>query len=185
MRASSCQLMDKPDVDLIEGLSPAISIEQKAASHNRARRWAPSPRSTITCACLYARVGTPYCPDHGLPLAGAERQPDGGRGAGPGRPSTRLAVLAPVARGKKGSFEDEMRRACRPRAMCACAWTASWSKSTRMPPLKKTEKHDIDVVIDRLRIRAGKHAAPGGKLRDRAADWPTAAAMALDMDSEP
>jgi excinuclease ABC subunit A len=62
------QLMDKPDVDLIEGLSPAISIEQKATSHN--------PRSTVGTVTeihdylrlLYARAGTPYCPDHGLPL---------------------------------------------------------------------------------------------------------------------
>src|SRR3546814_498225 len=62
------QLMDKPDVDLIEGLSPAISIEQKSAGHN--------PRSTVGTITeihdylrlLYARVGTPYCPDHGLPL---------------------------------------------------------------------------------------------------------------------
>jgi excinuclease ABC subunit A len=77
--------LDKPDVDLIEGLSPAISIEQKATSHN--------PRSTVGTVTeihdylrlLYARAGTPFCPDHGLPLAGADREPDGGRRAGPAR----------------------------------------------------------------------------------------------------
>jgi hypothetical protein len=77
--------LDKPDVDLIEGLSPAISIEQKATSHN--------PRSTVGTVTeihdylrlLFARAGTPYCPDHGLPLAGADGEPDGGRRAGPAR----------------------------------------------------------------------------------------------------
>ena len=76
------QLMDKPDVDVIEGLSPAISIEQKATSHN--------PRSTVGTVTeihdylrlLFARAGTPYCPNHGLRAAGAERQPDGRRDAG-------------------------------------------------------------------------------------------------------
>ena len=73
--------MDKPDVDLIEGLSPAISIEQKATSHN--------PRSTVGTVTeihdylrlLFARAGTPYCPDHDLRAAGAERHPDGRRDA--------------------------------------------------------------------------------------------------------
>ena len=68
MRASSCDCMEKPDVDLIEGLSPAISIEQKATSHN--------PRSTVGTVTeihdylrlLYARAGTPHCPEHGMPL---------------------------------------------------------------------------------------------------------------------
>ena len=69
--------MEKPDVDHIEGLSPAISIEQKSTSHN--------PRSTVGTITeiydylrlLYARVGTPRCPDHGYPAGGADRQPDG------------------------------------------------------------------------------------------------------------
>ena len=69
--------MEKPDVDLIEGLSPAIAIEQKAASHN--------PRSTVGTVTeihdylrlLYARAGTPYCPEHGLALAGADGGADG------------------------------------------------------------------------------------------------------------
>jgi excinuclease ABC subunit A len=81
------QLMDKPDVDVIEGLSPAISIEQKAASHN--------PRSTVGTITeihdylrlLYARAGTPYCPDHELPLQRAERGADGRRRAGLAEPT--------------------------------------------------------------------------------------------------
>src|ERR1700710_2606114 len=99
------QLMEKPDVDLIEGLSPAISIEQKATSHN--------PRSTVGTVTeihdylrlLFARVGTPYCPDHQLPLAAQSvaemvddvlRLPEG----------TRLMILAPAVREKKGEHAD-------------------------------------------------------------------------------
>ena len=74
-------MMEKPDVDSIEGLSPAISIEQKSTSHN--------PRSTVGTVTeiydylrlLYARAGIPRCPDHGLDLVGADREPDGGPGA--------------------------------------------------------------------------------------------------------
>ena len=71
------QLMEKPDVDLIEGLSPAISIEQKATSTTRARPSARSPRSTTTCACCSRASATPYCPEHDLALHGADRLADG------------------------------------------------------------------------------------------------------------
>ncbi len=97
--------LDKPDVDLIEGLSPAISIEQKAAGHN--------PRSTVGTVTeihdylrlLFARAGTPFCPDHGLPLAAqtVSQMVD----AVLALPlDTRLMVLAPVAREKKGEFTE-------------------------------------------------------------------------------
>src|SRR5574337_438919 len=99
------QLMDKPDVDLIEGLSPAISIEQKATSHN--------PRSTVGTITeihdylrlLYARAGTPYCPDHGLPLRSQSvaQMVDATLALPEG---TRVMVLAPVARDRKGEFTD-------------------------------------------------------------------------------
>ena len=99
---SGLQLMDKPDVDVIEGLSPAISIEQKATSHN--------PRSTVGTVTeihdylrlLFARAGTPYCPDHGLPLQSqtVSQMVD----AVLALPvDTRLMILAPVAREKKGT----------------------------------------------------------------------------------
>src|SRR4051794_16405594 len=95
------QLMDKPDVDLIEGLSPAISIEQKASSHN--------PRSTVGTITevhdylrlLYARAGTPFCPDHGLALQAQNvSQMVDAVLALP--PETRLVILAPVVRDRKG-----------------------------------------------------------------------------------
>ena len=146
------QLMDKPDVDVIEGLSPAISIEQKATSHN--------PRSTVGTVTeihdylrlLYARAGTPYCPDHHLPLqAQTVSQMVDATIALPGEP--RLMILAPVAREKKGEFLDlfsEMQAAGYVRFRVDGA-TYEYND---LPKLKKTEKHDIDVVIDRLRARA-------------------------------
>jgi len=103
------QLMEKPDVDLIEGLSPAIAIEQKATSHN--------PRSTVGTVTeihdylrlLYARVGTPYCPDHHLPLAAQSvSQMVDHMLALP--EDARLMILAPVVAGRKGEqaelFDD-------------------------------------------------------------------------------
>ncbi len=104
------QLMEKPDVDLIEGLSPAISIEQKATSHN--------PRSTVGTVTeihdylrlLYARVGTPYCPDHPeQTLDGDDGLADGRRGAGV-PDETRLMILAPVVATARAS-----RPSCSPR----------------------------------------------------------------------
>ena len=145
------QLMDKPDVDLIEGLSPAISIEQKATSHN--------PRSTVGTVTeihdylrlLFARAGTPFCPDHHLPLqAQTVSQMVDAVLAIPDEP--RLLILAPVAREKKGEFLDlfaEMQAAGYVRFRVD-GQTYEYSD---LPALKKTEKHDIDVVVDRLRAR--------------------------------
>jgi len=145
------QLMDKPDVDLIEGLSPAISIEQKATSHN--------PRSTVGTVTeihdylrlLYARAGTPYCPEHDLPLqAQTVSQMVDATLAIPNEP--RLLILAPVAREKKGEFLElfaQMQAAGYVR-LRVDGQTCEFSDLLK---LKKTEKHDIDVVIDRLRAR--------------------------------
>ncbi len=173
------QLMDKPDVDLIEGLSPAISIEQKAAGHN--------PRSTVGTITeihdylrlLYARVGTPYCPDHGLPLqAQSVSQMVDAVLSWPA--DTRLAVLAPIARGKKGSFEDEC-ASLQAQGYVRLRVDGQMVEIDGMAPLKKTEKHDIDVVIDRLRIK------PESKQRlaesfETALQLADGRALALDMD---
>ena len=144
--------LDKPDVDLIEGLSPAISIEQKATSHN--------PRSTVGTVTeiydylrlLYARAGTPFCPDHGLPLsAQTVSQMVDAVLAMP--EDTRIMLLAPVARQKKGEFAELFMQ------MQAMGYVRFRVDGTvyefeNLPQLKKTEKHDIDVVIDRLKVRA-------------------------------
>ena len=149
------QLMDKPDVDVIEGLSPAISIEQKATSHN--------PRSTVGTVTeihdylrlLYARAGTPYCPDHDLPLAAQSVSqmvdavlalPD----------DTRLMVLAPVVRDRKGEFA-ELFADMQAQGYVRFRVDGRTVEATDLPPLKKGEKHDIDVVIDRVRVHRDLH----------------------------
>ena len=163
------QLMDKPDVDVIEGLSPAISIEQKATSHN--------PRSTVGTVTeihdylrlLFARAGTPYCPDHDLPLqAQSVSQMVDAVLALP--EDTRLMVLAPVVRDRKGEFA-ELFADDAGAGLCALSRRRrDLSRPTTLPKLKKTEKHDIDVVIDRVkRVQPEPAAAPGRELRGRAA----------------
>ncbi len=145
------QLMDKPDVDVIEGLSPAISIEQKATSHN--------PRSTVGTVTeihdylrlLFARAGTPYCPDHDLPLQSqtVSQMVD----AVLGLPAdTRLMILAPVAREKKGEFLDVFAE-MQAQGYVRFRINGKTFEFDDLPALKKTEKHDIDVVIDRIKVR--------------------------------
>jgi excinuclease ABC subunit A len=145
------QLMDKPDVDLIEGLSPAISIEQKSAGHN--------PRSTVGTITeihdylrlLYARVGTPYCPDHGLPLQ-AQSVSQMVDKVQSWAPDTRLAILAPLARSRKGSFEDEC-ASLQAQGFVRLRVNGEMVTIDQLSPLKKTGKHDFDVVVDRLRVK--------------------------------
>ncbi|MFW7340806.1 excinuclease ABC subunit UvrA [Pollutimonas sp. H1-120] len=145
------QLMDKPDVDLIEGLSPAISIEQKSAGHN--------PRSTVGTITeihdylrlLYARVGTPYCPDHGLPLQ-AQSVSQMVDKVQSWAPDTRLAILAPLARSRKGSFEEEC-ASLQAQGFVRLRVNGEMVSIDQLSPLKKTGKHDFDVVVDRLRVK--------------------------------
>jgi excinuclease ABC subunit A len=145
------QLMDKPDVDVIEGLSPAISIEQKATSHN--------PRSTVGTVTeihdylrlLFARAGTPYCPQHELPLQSqtVSQMVD----AALALPAeTRLMVLAPVVRDRKGEFV-ELFTEMQGRGYVRFRVDGQAYEADALPKLKKTEKHDIDVVVDRLKVR--------------------------------
>ncbi|MDP3700235.1 MAG: excinuclease ABC subunit UvrA [Hylemonella sp.] len=181
------QLMDKPDVDLIEGLSPAISIEQKATSHN--------PRSTVGTVTeihdylrlLYARAGTPHCPEHHLPLqAQTVSQMVDAVLALPA--DTRLMILAPLARQKKGEFSDVF-ETMQSQGYVRFRIDGQAVNFDELPTLKKTEKHDIDVVIDRLKVRGAdepEHAA----LRQRLAESFEAAlriaqgrAIALETDA--
>ena len=175
------QLMDKPDVDLIEGLSPAISIEQKAAGHN--------PRSTVGTITeihdylrlLFARVGTPYCPSHGLPLAAQNvSQMVDSVLAWPAE--RRLAILAPMVRDRKGSFEDEC-ASLQAQGFVRVRVDGAMVDLDSMPELNKNEKHDIDVVIDRLRIK------PESKQRlaesfETALTLAQGRVVALDMDTD-
>ncbi|MBK6005478.1 excinuclease ABC subunit UvrA [Ramlibacter ginsenosidimutans] len=145
------QLMDKPDVDVIEGLSPAIAIEQKATSHN--------PRSTVGTVTeihdylrlLFARAGTPYCPIHDIPLqAQTVSQMVDAVLALP--EDTRLMVLAPVARERKGEF-TELFAEMQGQGYVRFRVAGELYEYENLPKLKKAEKHDIDVVVDRLKVR--------------------------------
>ncbi|EIC21449.1 excinuclease ABC subunit UvrA [Thiorhodovibrio frisius] len=147
-------LMEKPDVDHIEGLSPAISIEQKSTSHN--------PRSTVGTITeihdylrlLFARVGTPHCPEHGEPLAAQTvsqmvdqilSRPEG----------EKLMLLAPVVTDRKGEYQ----------ALCAELNAQGFVRARidgqlceldAPPALDAKTRHDIEVVIDRFRVRADR-----------------------------
>ncbi len=174
------QRMDKPDVDLIEGLSPAISIEQKATSHN--------PRSTVGTVTeihdylrlLFARAGTPHCPEHGVALQSQTVSQMVDTVLSMPKDS-RIMILAPLARGKKGEFADQL-TALEMRGFVRFRLGAQVFEASEMPPLKKNEKHDLDVVVDRLKVRedvaqrlAESFEAALGVAQGRA--------IVLDMDS--
>jgi excinuclease ABC subunit A len=153
-------LMEKPDVDAIEGLSPAISIEQKSAGHN--------PRSTVGTITevydylrlMWARLGTPHCPRDGAPI---ERQsasqitdlvlewPEG----------TKLEVLAPLVRGRKGEFRDVF-EAARQQGFVRVRVDGTTYDLAQVPKLNRRQNHDIAVVVDRLAVRR----ADRGRLAD-------------------
>ena len=171
------QLMEKPDVDLIEGLSPAISIEQKATSHN--------PRSTVGTVTeihdylrlLFARVGTPYCPDHEIPLeAQSVSQMVDAALALP--EETRLMILAPVVADRKGEhvelFEEMqaqgfIRFRVRSGGGTANEGVAKIYEVDSLPKLKKNDKHTIDVVDRPSESAAGHEAAARRIVRNGAA----------------
>ena len=146
-------MMEKPDIDHIEGLSPAISIEQKSTSHN--------PRSTVGTITeiydylrlLFARVGEPFCPEHNLKLEAQtiSQMVDKVMGLTIG---TRIMVLAPIVRERKGEHLhvfDELKTSGFIRArvdgiLCEIEYP---------PELEKNKKHSIDVVVDRLKVAKG------------------------------
>jgi excinuclease ABC subunit A len=187
------QLMDKPDVDVIEGLSPAISIEQKATSHN--------PRSTVGTVTeihdylrlLFARAGTPYCPEHSVPLQSqtVSQMVDAVLALPVG---TRLMILAPIAREKKGEFLDVFAD-MQAQGYVRFRVNGQTYEFDQLPLLKKTEKHDIDIVIDRVKVRhpetdPGADRTEHDNLKQRLAESFEAAlrvasgrAIALEMDN--
>ncbi len=147
------ELMSKPDVDLIEGLSPAISIEQKTTSKN--------PRSTVGTVTeihdymrlLWARVGIPYSPATGLPIESQTISqmvdrimllPEG----------TRLLLLAPYVRGRKGEYKKEIAE-LQKQGFQRLKIDGQYYAIEDAPKLEKTFKHDIDVVVDRVVVKSG------------------------------
>jgi len=174
------QLMEKPDVDLIEGLSPAISIEQKATSHN--------PRSTVGTITeihdylrlLYARVGEPHCPDHELVLSAQSvaqmvdhvlQLPA----------DTRLMILAPLVVERKGENLDLFEN-LRAQGFVRVRVDAKLYDIDSVPKLSKTRKHTVEIVIDRVKVRPDvkQRLAESFETALRHADG---RALAVEMDS--
>ena len=146
------EMMQKPDVDQIDGLSPAIAIEQKTTSKN--------PRSTVGTVTeihdymrlLWARVGVPYSPATGLPIESQTVSQMVDRVLGlPER--TRLYLLAPVVRGRKGEYRKEIAEYMK-RGFQRVKIDGEFYEIADAPALDKKLKHDIDVVVDRLVVRA-------------------------------
>ena len=140
--------VDKPNVELIEGLSPAISIDQKTTSNN--------PRSTVGTVTeiydylrlLYARVGVPYCPDHHIPITGltitemvntVNQYEDG----------TKMTILAPIVRNKKGTFKDTFEKLQKD-GYVRVRVDGEIKLLEDDITLEKNNRHDIDVVVDRI-----------------------------------
>jgi excinuclease ABC subunit A len=147
------ELMQKPDVDSIEGLSPAISIEQKTTSKN--------PRSTVGTVTevydylrlLYARIGIPYSPATGLPIESqtVSQMVDRIMAMTEG---TRLYLLAPIVRGRKGEYRKELQD-LQKRGFTRVKVDGTLHDIDAVPALNKKLKHDIEVVVDRIVVREG------------------------------
>jgi len=143
--------MDKPDVDFIEGLSPAVSIDQKSTSKN--------PRSTVGTITevydylrlLYARAGRPHCPTCGRPIARQTPQQIVDRVLEL-EEGSRFQVLAPVIRGRKGEYH-ELFRQLQTQGFSRVRVNGETHKLTEPPQLDKQKKHTIEVVVDRLSVK--------------------------------
>jgi excinuclease ABC subunit A len=160
-------MMQKPDVDAIEGLSPAISIEQKSTSHN--------PRSTVGTVTeiydylrlLYARVGTAYCPDHQVALEAQSVAQMVDHVLGLPENSAWM-LLAPVVRGRKGEHAEWFEQA-RAQGFVRVRVDGKVYELDEVPTLNRKLKHDIEVVVDRFKVRPATDAgdAAGGGLKQR------------------
>jgi len=145
------EMMQKPDVDQIDGLSPAISIEQKTTSRN--------PRSTVGTVTeiydymrlLFARVGVPYSPATGLPIESqtVSQMVDRILAYGDG---TRLYILAPLVRGRKGEYKKELAELMK-KGFQRVKVDGTFYDIADVPALDKKYKHDIDIVVDRIVVR--------------------------------
>ena len=156
--------MEKPHVDYIGGLSPAIAIEQKAVSKN--------PRSTVGTVTeindylrvLFARSGTPYCPNCGRAVARQTSTQIVDQILSL-RPETRLMLLAPVVRKRKGTHDDVLAEA-RASGFVRARVNGVVVELDQKITLAKTRKHDIDLVVDRLVLPAGPEDAFRARLAD-------------------
>ncbi|MEZ5937528.1 MAG: excinuclease ABC subunit UvrA [Hyphomonadaceae bacterium] len=179
------ELMQKPDVERIEGLSPAISIEQKTTSRN--------PRSTVGTVTeiydymrlLWARVGVPYSPATGLPIESqtVSQMVDQAMAFGDG---ARFYLLAPMIRGRKGEYRKEFADLLK-RGFQRVKVDGEYYELEEPPKLDKKLKHDIDVVVDRLVIRKGmeQRLAEGFEQALDLADGIAVAEFVAEGDAEP
>jgi len=164
------EMMQKPDVDQIDGLSPAISIEQKTTSRN--------PRSTVGTVTeiydymrlLFARVGVPYSPATGLPIESqtVSQMVDRILAFEEG---TRLYILAPMIRGRKGEYKKELADLMK-KGFQRVKVDGQFYEIADVPALDKKYKHDIDVVVDRLVVRSDISARLADSL-ETSLNWPT------------
>jgi len=146
--------MDKPDVDQIEGLSPAVAIDQKSTSRN--------PRSTVATVTeiydylrlLYARAGRPHCPQCGKPVSQQQpsqivdqlmQLPEG----------TRMQLMAPIARGRKGEYRKELEDIRKEGYVRVRIDGTIYDISEEIPILDRYKQHDLDIVVDRVVVREG------------------------------
>ena len=176
------ELMQKPDVDAIEGLSPAISIEQKTTSRN--------PRSTVGTVTeiydymrlLFARIGIPYSPATGLPIEAqtVSQMVDRIMAMGDG---ARLYLLAPVVRGRKGEYKKELQDYAR-RGFQRVRIDGEMVDLEDAPDLDKKFKHDIEIVVDRLVVREGIESRLADSL-ETALDLADGLAYVDDADAKP
>jgi excinuclease ABC subunit A len=160
--------VDKPDVDSIEGLSPAISIDQKTTSHN--------PRSTVATVTeiydflrlLFARVGVPYCPHHNIPIVATSpaemtdailKYQDGAK----------IQLLAPVVKHEKGTHKDTLTK-LKAQGFSRLRVDGTICLIEEVPELDKNQRHDIDIVIDRLIIKEGLRSRVAEDV-ELALDW--------------
>ena len=179
------EMMQKPDVDQIDGLSPAISIEQKTTSKN--------PRSTVGTVTeiydylrlLFARVGIPYSPATGLPIESQTVSqmvdrimalPEG----------TRLYLLAPIVRGRKGEYRKDFAE-LQKRGFQRVKVDGNYYEISDVPPLDKKFKHDIDVVVDRIVVKPdlGNRLADSMEIALQLTDGIAVAEMADSKEEEP
>jgi len=175
------QLMEKPDVDLIEGLSPAISIEQRATSHN--------PRSTVGTVTeihdylrlLYARAGTPHCPDHPEQPLDAQTVSQMVDHVLAFPEDTRLMILAPVVSGRKGEQHDLFAE-LRAQGFVRVRVDGQVCELDARSPLEKGRRHTVEVVIDRLKVRSDQRGRIAESF-ETALTHSDGRAIAVEMDT--
>src|SRR4051812_4742696 len=156
------EMMDKPDVDVIEGLSPAIAIEQRSPSHN--------PRSTVGTVTeiydylrlLYARVGTPHCPNCGKVIRPQSAQQIIGDVAA--LPSgSQVTIMAPLVQGRKGTYEELFKR-YQEKGYVRARVNGKIFRLDEKIPLDRYKKHDIELVVDRIEINPANRERLGDSI---------------------